>query len=78
MQLARFVRALGLVLVLGVLVPVVGCGSGSQQAALDEVDEDGMLVSRKGIRTFNKQARESKKANPAARKSHNSGPRSRS
>ncbi len=50
MQLTRFARALGLLLVLGVLGSVVGCGSESQQAALDAEDENGMLVARKGIR----------------------------
>jgi hypothetical protein len=69
MQLTRFVRALLLVGMLGVFGAFVGCGSANQQAALDEVDEDGMLVARKGIRTFNKQQRESAKANRADRKS---------
>ncbi len=69
MQLPRLVRALGLSLVLVVLGSVVGCGSESQQGALDKVDEDGMLVARKGIREAQKQQRESAKAKSGGRRS---------
>ena len=72
MQLMRLVPALLLFLVLGVLGSVVGCGSKSQQVALDKEDENGMLVERKGIRTFHKQQRESAKANSAGRKNSRS------
>jgi hypothetical protein len=65
MQLTRLVPTLGLFLVLGALV---GCGSESQRITLDKVDDDGMLVQRKGIRTFQKQSRESTKSNSADRK----------
>jgi hypothetical protein len=56
MQLTRFARALGLFLMIG----VVGCGSESQRVALDAEDENGMLVARKGIRSHNRELRESK------------------
>jgi hypothetical protein len=69
MQLTRLVPALGLFLVLGVLGSVVGCGSESQKVALDKQDDDGMLIERKGIRTFQKQLRETAKANSAGRRS---------
>jgi hypothetical protein len=69
MRLTRFFRAALLALVPGVFGLNIGCGTPTQQVALDEVDADGMLVSRKGIRTFNKQQRESAKANSADRKS---------
>jgi hypothetical protein len=68
-MMIRLVPALGLFLVLGVLGSVVGCGSKSQQVALDKEDEDGMLVERKGIRAYNKQMRESAKAKSSDRKS---------
>jgi hypothetical protein len=68
MQLTRLVPALGLFLALGVLGSVVGCGSESQQVALDKVDDDGMLVQRKGIRTFQKQLRASAISNSTDRK----------
>ena len=45
MQLTRFVRTLGLFLVLGAFDSMLGCGSKSQQVALDAEDENGMLVA---------------------------------
>jgi hypothetical protein len=69
MPLMRIVPALRLLLVLGVLGSVVGCGSPSQQVALDKEDENGMLVERQGIRKYHRQLRESAKANSAGRKS---------
>jgi hypothetical protein len=69
MRLTRFVRAVRLLLVLGVLGSIVGCGAQSQQVALEKVDDDGMLVSRKGIREFQKKQRESAKTPSGGRSS---------
>jgi hypothetical protein len=66
---------LGQLLVLVVLGSVVGCGSPSQQVALDKEDENGMLVERQGIRKYHRQLRESAKANPAKRKGSPSRPK---
>jgi hypothetical protein len=44
----------GLLLVVGVLGSVVGCGSPSQQVALDKEDENGMLAERQGIRKYHR------------------------
>jgi hypothetical protein len=69
MRLMRLVPVLGLFCYIGILGSVVGCGSKSQQIALDQEDEDGMLVERKGIRTYHRQLRESAKTNSTDRKS---------
>jgi hypothetical protein len=78
MRLTRLAPALRLCLVLGVLGFAAGCGAESQQPALDKVDEDGMLVARKGIREAQKRQRESARANPGGRKNVRSDVKSRS
>jgi len=69
MRVIRFVRALALLLLLGVFGFVVGCGSGPDQSALANQDESGQDATKKGLRTFHKQLRESAKANSTDRKS---------
>jgi len=66
MQLMRFVRALGLFLVLGVFGSVVGCGSGAQQGSPAELEEAGKSIAE-GQRNFHKQLKESNKAEAAAK-----------
>jgi hypothetical protein len=78
MRLTRLAPALRLCLVLGALGFAAGCGAESQQPALDKVDEDGMLVARKGIREAQKRQRDSAKVNPGGRKNVSPDARSRS
>lgn len=58
MTQTRFARILGLCLILGAASAFMGCGAQSRQVELDKEDDNGMLVARKGIRSYNKQHRE--------------------
>jgi hypothetical protein len=66
MQMARFVRAFGLLLGLGVVGAVVGCGSGPQQSALAEQQESGKIRAE-GHKAFHEHLKESKSNGPDPR-----------
>jgi hypothetical protein len=72
MQMTRFVRALGLMLGLGVGGSVVGCGSGSQQAALAEQEESGKIRAE-SHKAFHEHLKETKSNAPDPRQGR--GPR---
>jgi hypothetical protein len=66
MKHTRFVRFVGLCLLLCLSSVFTGCGAQSQQVELEKEDENGMLVARKGIRSYTKQQRESGNKAPAS------------
>jgi hypothetical protein len=60
MQPTRFGRTLGLLLVLGVVGSVVGCGSSAPQSSPAQLEEAGKAISE-GQRKLHQQLKESAK-----------------
>ena len=61
MRLTQFVRAFGLLLVLGICGAVLGCGSAPQESALAEQKDAGKIRSE-GHRALHQQVKEGAKA----------------
>ena len=64
-RLTRFVRAMTLLLVLGIAALAAGCGQGAQQGAPTAEDKERGKIIKEGKRNFYKHVKESAKADTA-------------
>jgi hypothetical protein len=65
MRLTRFVRAMGLLLVLGIAAFAIGCGQGAREGGPTAEDKERGKIIKEGKRNFYKQVKESARADTA-------------